>query len=243
LNGYYLAADWGERRAWMIRKNAGGGFDVFRQDNLPFGFIVSFGQTENGEMLILASNRIYEVQANSTLPVNVTSFAGKYNNGKVELNWEVSIEDNIVGYDVEYSINGTFFNKAGTVSAQKQQSYSFTHLAVIESKLFYRLKMINQDGSQQYSKQLFLTTRGSDGNNRALVVPSVVAYRTTTLLLPKNYSRVYLIGVDGKEIWNMNIAGKTGSIQLQFPPVSPGHYLIKLVSATEVITQKILITN
>jgi glucose/arabinose dehydrogenase len=245
LYGYYIAADWGERRAWMIRPTAGSGsgFDVFRQDNLPIGFIKSFGQTENGEMLILSSNEVYEVQANSTLPVTVTGFSGKYNNGKIDLNWQVSMEDNIAEYEIEFSSNGTFYQHAGNVKAKNQKSYSFTHLALNESKLFYRLKFINEDGSIQYSKSLFLRMPDRDGDSRTFVVPSVITNRTTTLLLDKPYTLVQLMGPEGKEIWNKNITGRSGSLQLELPSVPQGHYLIKMVSATEIKTQKIIIQN
>jgi hypothetical protein len=77
LQGYYVCADYISGNAWKLKPNGAGGWDIYRQKNIPSS-IVSFGEDEAGELF--ASGRdgnVYKVTAQSSLaqslPDNIVS--------------------------------------------------------------------------------------------------------------------------------------------------------------------------
>lgn len=93
--------------------------------------------------------------ANSPLPVTLVSFEGKRNDaGAVELVWKVTEQVNIARYEVEYSPNGKDFIAVGSVTANDsdQTSYRFTDSRRNGPVAYYRLRVVEQDGSYAFSR-------------------------------------------------------------------------------------------
>ena len=92
----------------------------------------------------------------SPLPVTLSSFTGKINNNNTLLNWKVENQENFDRYEIEYSSNGSdSYSAIGTVYTNNQAagSYHFVHVnATTEGATgYYRLKMIDKNGSFKYS--------------------------------------------------------------------------------------------
>ncbi len=85
-------------------------------------------------------------------PLTLTSFNASVINNKAQLKWTTTDEVNVAGFDVEKSFNGTEFSKVGFVNANnnKENTYSFSN--EFTGVTYYRLKMIDKDGSYKYSK-------------------------------------------------------------------------------------------
>ncbi|MDR6806906.1 hypothetical protein J2Y45_004098 [Dyadobacter sp. BE34] len=100
----------------------------------------------------------------SPLPVKLVSFAGAIDSENiVTLDWRVTEQENIMAYDVQYSMNGRDFQHAGTVSANQEPetSYTFSHRPPLSgASLFYRLLISEGDGSQSFSKIVSLKIQG-----------------------------------------------------------------------------------
>ncbi len=113
-----------------------------------------------------------------TLPVSLIDFTGIYKNGSINLAWHSVREINLKDYEVERSSNGKDFSKIGTVKAGGE-FYKFTDNKSSESvfpidlpnvsnparneqskNVFYRLKMVNKDGTAPYSKIIAINTTG-----------------------------------------------------------------------------------
>jgi hypothetical protein len=88
------------------------------------------------------------------LPVRLQAFTAKTNGCDAVLNWQVTKEDNFNGYDVQYSTNGTEFKSLAFIRGGKS-AYTFTN-SQKEEIGFYRLKMIDNDGSFALSEVLRL---------------------------------------------------------------------------------------
>ncbi len=93
------------------------------------------------------------------LPVELTSFSAVYNNNSVILNWITSSEINNSGFEIERASSLTsprqeiwekigFVNGNGTTT--EKSYYSFVDNNVLDIA-YYRLKMVDFDGSFQYS--------------------------------------------------------------------------------------------
>jgi hypothetical protein len=91
------------------------------------------------------------------LPIQLQSFdAGCSPENKVKLNWTTASESNSKEFIVEkLNKEGNSYFKIGTVAAagnsNVSKQYHFTDINPINGKQFYRLKMVDRDGSFKYS--------------------------------------------------------------------------------------------
>lgn len=88
------------------------------------------------------------------LPVSVISFKGKLVDNIVTLNWVTADETDISGYKIEKSTDGFHYSEVGTVTSLNQKetvnNYHFEDRFVGRiSKLHYRVKTIENDGTSQ----------------------------------------------------------------------------------------------
>jgi len=95
------------------------------------------------------------------LPVSISAFDGKANdNGTIGLNWTAEHEYNFDYYAVERSENGSAFHEIGHVNCNQSETanqYVFNDKEVNSSRYFYRLRMVDLDGSYTYTKVIALT--------------------------------------------------------------------------------------
>jgi len=90
------------------------------------------------------------------LPVELTSFtATRYNNNMVSLEWETETEINSHYFEVERSADGQHFETIGTMPAKVNSNtisrYAMTDVQPYRGQNYYRLKMIDLDGSYEFS--------------------------------------------------------------------------------------------
>lgn len=101
-------------------------------------------------------NRITKTTSGGPLPVTSLTFNAQKSNNQVLLTWETSQEINSDKFEVEHSKEGSFFNSFATVKAVGNSStktkYSTIHCCPEEGVNYYRLKLIDRDGSIKYSE-------------------------------------------------------------------------------------------
>lgn len=100
-----------------------------------------------------ASNSIAMTVNGSTLPLQLTGFTVKESNCKVLVEWTTAEEENVAGFTLEISEDGRNFRNEKTISAHNTEgdhTYKL-EMPVTASKLFYRLKIQDRDGSVKYS--------------------------------------------------------------------------------------------
>ncbi|ANE52280.1 PQQ-dependent sugar dehydrogenase [Flavisolibacter tropicus] len=95
------------------------------------------------------------------LPLQFLSFKGALQNNAALLQWETANEVNTSHFVIERSIDGSSFNAIGTVAAAGHFAgtlkYSYLdNKALLQSasKLYYRLKQVDENGSFSYSKTI-----------------------------------------------------------------------------------------
>lgn len=101
----------------------------------------------------------FAVTNSTALPVEWLRFSGKLNDQTVQLVWETAQEQDNLGFDVERSTGGAFFEKIGFVPGRETlaapQPYFFDDEKAMQahaSVLYYRLRQIDTDGHSSYSK-------------------------------------------------------------------------------------------
>ena len=94
------------------------------------------------------------------LPVKLINFSGDVQDRKIVLNWTVADEINMKGYSIERSATGDLYSTTGFVAATEylsgNKSYSFNDYPTSNGVWYYRIKIMNNNGSFSYSNVVAL---------------------------------------------------------------------------------------
>jgi hypothetical protein len=96
----------------------------------------------------------------NTLPLILKSFTALPTDGKIQLSWTGEELDNFSHYEIEKGVNSTDLKKIVSIpgTSSGQHGYLFSdenYNAGVPA--YYRLKMIDKDGSFSYSKLIFIS--------------------------------------------------------------------------------------
>ena len=126
-------------------------------DDAPIGYFFSPSSTLT--YTPLDSSKTYAIcvaryTSPSQLPVKIEVFNAVSQNKTIALNWQTASALNVIEYVVERSVDGVDFNQVGTVKAlgNGSNNYQFTDKSPLNGVNYYRLQIINKDGSSSYSK-------------------------------------------------------------------------------------------
>lgn len=101
---------------------------------------------------------IFSLQEAATLPVTLSAFTARSEKTTVYLDWETSLEENADRFEVERSANGTDFAYVTEVSANgRSNRYAISDENVATGNYFYRLRMVDLDGTSAFSPLVSVT--------------------------------------------------------------------------------------
>ncbi|MBC7828266.1 MAG: T9SS type A sorting domain-containing protein [Chitinophagaceae bacterium] len=180
-----------------------------------------------------------------TLPVKLNSFTALLNNTAVALDWKVTHAIEFSHFEIEYSNDGLSFSNIGRTSfASSQSRYQFTHSPVAATNNFYRLKLVNLDGSYKFSNILFVNiTTASKGLTlypqpaREYVTVNVSALHTQRITLRLFNST----GVQVKEEQVQLNNGNSSFIIDKLQAFPRGIYILKATIDGKTVSKKIMI--
>jgi glucose/arabinose dehydrogenase len=241
LQGYYICADFVSGNVWLILSNGAGGWITRRQSGLPAN-ISSFGEAENGTLYAVSlGGTIFKVDVTAVLPVSLTSFSGTKETGYNELKWNTVASENVSRFVIEYSSNGTNYLSAGGVPAVNQsgnRQYSFRHYNPEQGKLFYRLRIEDNDGSVTYSP--VITIAGKE-NGSIKVFPTIITNNVLQVMAEKEVIRINITDSYGRQVLTKAINGQQGYFTVTLPALSRGMYWVQLQSASGNETAKVIV--
>jgi len=104
------------------------------------------------------------------LPVKLTGYSAQLqSNKRVKLNWSTSFESNSYAYIIEKSNDGRNFTRIGDVRASENSTstirYSFDDVETLEGAAFYRLVMVDIDGTRSVSKTVYINNKRTGGKS------------------------------------------------------------------------------
>jgi glucose/arabinose dehydrogenase len=243
LQGYNISADFYSGTFYLTIPNGSGGWLTTTQV-LATNNIADFGETENGEVyaVSLTGNSVYRVDAPGPLPVTLTAFTGAPEKAGVALQWQTAAEQNIRQYDVEYSLNGSAFSFAGTVRpalSSAANTYRFLHAFRYSGTIFYRLKILNTDGSYTYSNVIQFPVNNTIKN---VIAPTIVSNGIINAYLDNTgYRAIEVVSSNGSIVAKQNIAGQSGQIKIPVNKLPTGVYMVKFIGDNTVDVEKIII--
>jgi carboxypeptidase T len=105
--------------------------------------------------------------APTSLPVELTAFTGRTDGSVNILNWHTASEFNTTHFIIQRSATGLGFEDIGEMPANGNSRaplfYEFTDPNPFAGDNLYRLKIVDADGTFEYSKMILLQTAESDG--------------------------------------------------------------------------------
>ncbi|HEY8388602.1 MAG TPA: PQQ-dependent sugar dehydrogenase [Parasegetibacter sp.] len=242
LQGYYIGADFYSGTFYKILRD-GDNWLTYTQTLSPTG-IVDFGEDEEGELYAVSLNNgaVYSVSVTSVVPVNLVRFTAKAARDGIELSWQTATERNALRFDLEYSTDGTNFSKFGSVTAKNLANgatYSFIHRLSVSGRVFYRLKMVDIDGSFEYSDIINLLLNAPVQNN--FVQPSVVEGKILQVILDASYHTVELVSATGRVMARLKLSGSGGRTNIPVSQIPAGSYIVRAINNEGVLTQRIIV--
>jgi hypothetical protein len=163
------------------------------------------------------------------LPTKLTSFTSAFNkrNNRIDLNWETTLEQGLQNFTIEKSTNGTDWNAIGTVKSSgisNGSNYFFADDKLTTApKLYYRLKMVNEDGSIQYSGTIVQ-------NNTSLSEINLIINDNSLLLKTVIKAKeAHLVDATGKKMQSKKAIKPGADIQFSLNALPSGLYVVLLV--------------
>lgn len=167
----------------------------------------------------------------TALPVNLISFNAKAeNSNSVLLSWNVAEEKGLKEYVVERSTDGRSFSAIGTLSASLRSAYTFIDERPALKINYYRLKMVDVDGSIGLSpvRQVVF------GSGRTLALypnPTSGNVFVTGLESANEAVSVSVFNELGQEVWSGRVQGEQLATRgIDMSAFSAGAYIIKVVA-------------
>ncbi|PZF73418.1 SdrD B-like domain-containing protein [Taibaiella soli] len=149
------------------------------------------------------------------LAVKLIQFNAEQKGTDILLQWESATEQDLSYYNVEHSTDGNNFTKLGTITAKGNSTvttnYQFTHAQPTTGNHYYRLQMVNTDGSSDISpvKIVRISTVQQDG--KIYVAPNPV--NNMLHVTGVTDGDVITIGdMSGRMLYRVNATGETAEV-------------------------------
>ena len=172
--------------------------------------------------------------ARSTL----TSFQALYSRKEVAISWDKASDNHSALFEVERSLDGTYFQKVGEVTAEDAtKAYSFIDRmreATRKSDLYYRLRQIDRANHVSYSKVLIVRSYGSKSVEAVSVTPdpNVNDIQVNVQLKEKSFVLVRITDEKGIEIIRQTAVGENGANMYNIEgtaALQPGMYQLEVI--------------
>lgn len=168
------------------------------------------------------------VSSNATMPVILSAFTAKLVGVEVKLSFTTDMEAKADRFEIERSIDGLNWAIAGTVKAvgysNSATHYGFTDLLKTSSIMSYRLKMIDLDGSFEYSD--IRTVKGEQAVEMNIYPNPATEYVMISSKSTASKMNVQLINTNGQVLKQVSGSNK---INMPVNEFRPGNYIVRVV--------------
>ena len=185
------------------------------------------------------------------LPIKLESIAAEAKDCKVQVRWNVSQEINTSKYVVERSNNGTQFEKTGELLALNNiegGAYTFEDKTPIAGAGYYRIKILEKDGSYIYSSIVTVKNSCTTNEKHIALYPNPVKNKTVNISVNSLFGGtiiVNFVSLTGQVIRKEKIVFNIGNTYkiLQLNEFAKGIYLVRIIddNGNEVSTQKLIV--
>ena len=221
--------------------------------------LTKLNDTTNVNFSVLTSdttsfiNRFFIVfRSNAALPLGDITLKASTKNSGVQVDFTTTNEVQVNSYEVEKSIDANSFLKLGTVIAKNglSNNYSLFDANPINGTNYYRVKIINQDGTSKYSS--VVTINLNKKTDQVLIYPNPIKANNFNLQITGLKKGTYILNMynkSGQSVLLKNIVYDgtilTENIDWTGKKLSAGNYTVVIteLSGSNKITKNVFIEN
>jgi len=167
----------------------------------------------------------------SALPVTLVSFDAKAASARsVVLNWTVVDELNITQYIIESSSDGKHWSPIGSVKAAQTPAYSFRDENPSQGINYYRLQMVEANGSAAHSpiRQVIFSA-----DRQVMLAPNPTSGQIYITGLEKvtQSAQISIYNEFGLKVWSGKLSGtELATSGIDLVRLVPGTYVIRVIT-------------
>jgi len=186
----------------------------------------------------------------SPLPLQLISFSGVLNNDIAQLLWQTDQELNVSHFTIERSFDGIHFTATGNVNATGNLYKTDYHFnddihSRAEQKVFYRLRITDNDGHYTYSKIVWFDRSPAPMALHIFPNPASSVINASFDQIRTGPVTIHITDMKGIRVLNQteNVGTGRASINIDVSRLSAGNYVFSLTGATGTIQQKLVIAQ
>ena len=165
------------------------------------------------------------------LPVKLLTFTAKREGKNNVIDWLITQQFNFSHFEVERSVNGRDFKALGKVSVNNMNRFGITDYQPAKVINYYRLKMMDKDGSFEYSTVRTVNNIGSFFVN---MYPNPAKENLNVKIESDKKETLYLeiIGLDGKILISKTVTVSSSTlVNINIKVLASGPYFLRVKSA------------
>ncbi len=177
------------------------------------------------------------------LPVRLISFSGKAGEQHAHLQWTIADAENFDHFELERSMDAKQFQFVSKIAfSPDQDQYEFSDLGAAgftntQNLIYYRLKMLDQDGTYAFSRVVNLKFNDPDQN---FAYPNPFVNETAIAIKNKNGQKagIQIMDKKGNVVFTKTAIVVDNKIPLTDLKIPAGTYVISVTSGLEKINIK-----
>lgn len=152
------------------------------------------------------------VRGLTLLPVSISQLSGAIQNNIAKIQCDVTETGNLNKVETERSVDGTHFESVVTSNSIQNQTYFFSdnHLPAGAAKLYYRIKLMQLDGSIVYSNVIVLQKQAEKGLKINSIVSSGSQLISQITTDANGSAKILVTTIDGKIMHQQQVALSKG---------------------------------
>jgi hypothetical protein len=183
-------------------------------------------------------------QEDSPLPVELLFFEANNNNGFVELDWATASQLDFDYFAIEHSTDAQVWEELKQIKGQgttnNRTDYKLSDVKSLVGANYYRLKMVDLDGTFEYSMVDYVNMEES--KQMSLYPNPINQAETLTLdfnFTPNDGDKIFIYNHLGVEL--LAFTASASSIAVALDDLKPGTYLVKYISVNSSIISRLMV--
>jgi hypothetical protein len=182
-----------------------------------------------------------------TLPITISNFKGVLdNNRQAVLSWQVEAALNFQKFEIELSTDGINYVTTGSIVYNTQAAaYSFSQRIHSGITYYFRIKLVDQDGTFKYSSIVTLKAPETEIESGIFVLTNPTA-SSSLLKVKANVNQTSVLKIydeTGRLIRNKPVSLKAGTQVIEVPETTglvPGTYILQLIVDQAALSAKLV---
>ncbi|MEO7043790.1 MAG: T9SS type A sorting domain-containing protein, partial [Ferruginibacter sp.] len=180
---------------------------------------------------------------NVVLPLTLFEFTATQGASQVKLTWSTANEINTSSFIIEHSTNGNEWLIIGDIVSLNSNAakYNFLDQKPINGTNYYRLKMVDKNGTFSYSDVKVINI--SVGQNMFTLAPNPAVNNSNIIFAnPVNVALITIVDAQGRKLFIKNYKGTSiSNYTLPTENLPAGIYFVTVSTANDNTTQRLIV--